>query len=133
MNEILSFIDQNKHGSLATCNAGKADVRPFELVFHCDRGMFFYTSVGTDLYEQLNVDPYISFCATDQNYNYIKISGTIAFSNDDNDKTKIIADSQFAQKMFPNSNLDSMKVFYLQHASCMMHYHADNKAVEWKF
>lgn len=67
MNEIIDFIEQNKYGSLATCNGGKSDIRPFELAFYCDRGMFFYTSSDKDIYEQLNVNPYISFCATDQN------------------------------------------------------------------
>ncbi len=133
MNEIIAFVEQNKYGSLATCNGGKADVRPFELVFYCDRGMFFYTSVGENLYEQLNVNPYISFCATGQNYNYAKVSGTVSFSNDEDDKIKIISNSQFAQKAYTNSNVDSMKVFFLPHASCMLHYQADNRVIEWQF
>lgn len=133
MNEITTFIEQNKYGSLATCSGGKADIRPFELVFHCDRGMFFYTSAGESLYEQLNENPYISFCATDQNYNYTKIAGTVSFSSDKDDITKIMAYSQFAQKVFANSNADSMKVFFLPHASCELHYQADNRVVEWQF
>ncbi len=133
MNEIIGFIEQNKYGSLATCNGEKSDVRPFELVFHCDRGMFFYTSSDDDVYEQLNENPYISFCATDQNFNYVKISGTITFSNSVDDKAKIVANSQFAPKVFPNSNLDSMRVFFLSHATCILHYYADNKVVEWRF
>ena len=133
MNKILAFIEQNKYGSLATCNGGKADVRPFELVFYCDRGMFFYTSGGEDLYAQLNVNPYISFCATDKNYNYSKISGSVLFSSDEKDKENIIEKSQFAQKIFANSNANDMKVFFLPHALCMLHYQADNKVVEWQF
>jgi len=133
MNEILAFIEQNKYGSLATCNGGKVDVRPFELVFHCNRGMFFYTSEGDDLYAQLNVNPFISFCATDKNYNYYKISGSVIFSNEENDKNEIIEKSQFAQKKFSNSNANDMKVFFLPHATCGLHYQADNKVVEWQF
>ncbi len=133
MNEIIEFIEQNKYGSLATCNSGKSDVRPFELAFHCDRGIFFYTSSNEDVYEQLNVNPYISFCATDQNFNYVKISGSVIFSDNEDDKAKIAANSQFAQKVFPNSNLKNMKVFFLPHASCILHNYADNRAVEWQF
>lgn len=133
MNEIIGFLEQNKYGSLATCNDGKSDVRPFELVFHCDKGMFFYTSSDKDVYEQLNANPYISFCATDHNNNYVKISGIVNFSNSEDDKAKIVANSQFAQKVFHNSNLDSMRVFFLQHASCMLHYYADSRVVEWQF
>lgn len=133
MKEILDFLSQNKYGSLATCDNGKADVRPFEVVFHCDRGVFFYTSAEKDVFKQLNANPNISFCATDQNYNYAKVSGSVSFSNDNEDKTKIIANSQFAQKMFANSNADNMKVFFLPHASCVIHYHADNREVQYQF
>lgn len=133
MNEIIDFIEQNKYGSLATCNGGKSDIRPFELAFYCDRGMFFYTSSDKDVYEQLNVNPHISFCATDQKFNYVKISGSVTFSNSEDDKVKIVTNSQFAQKVFSNSNLNNMRVFFLPHASCILHYHADNRAVEWQF
>ena len=69
----------------------------------------------------------------DQNFNYVKKSGTVTFSNNEDDKAKIVANSQFAKKVFFNSNLDIMKVFFLPHASCMVHYYADNRAVEWQF
>lgn len=133
MNEILDFVEQNSFGSLATCNGDKADVRPFELVYYCDKGMFFYASEQDDLYKQLKENPNISFCATDKNYNYTKISGSILFSEDEKDKAKVIEKSHFAKKIYSASNANQMKVFFLPHASCMLHYHTDNKVVEWQF
>lgn len=133
MEEIIAFLEQNKFGNLATCIDGKADIRPFELVFFCDRGMFFYTSAGEDVYEQLHANPYISFCATDPNYNYAKICGTVSFSHENEDKEKIYATSEFAKKVFAKSNLDNMKVFFLPHAVCMLHHHSDNSVVKWQF
>lgn len=133
MEEIINFIQQNKNGSLATCKDGKSDVRPFELAFHCDRGLFFYTSSDEDVYEQLKANPYVCFCTTDQSFNYAKISGTVTFSDIEDDKVKIAEKSQFAKKAFPSSNFDKMKVFFLPHASCLLHYYADNKVVEWQF
>lgn len=133
MKEIVTFLEKNKYGSLATCDGGKADVRPFELVFHCDRGFFFYTSAGEDVYEQLNANPNIGFCATDRDYNYTKITGAVSFSGDEDDKKKILASSRFAKEVFADSNTDRMKVFFLPHASCMLHYHADNRVVPWQF
>lgn len=133
MKEIIDFLNQNKIGSLATCNNGIPDVRPFELAFYCDRGMFFYTSAGKDVHQQLNANPNISFCATDQNYNYVKISGPVSFSNKNEDKTNIIANSQFAKNVFANSNTDNMIVFFLPHASCMIHYFPDNREIQYQF
>lgn len=133
MHEIIEFVEQNKYGSLATNNEGKPDVRPFELAFHCEQEMYFYTSSDEDVYEQLTANPDICFCAIDQNNNYVKISGTVIFSDSEDDKAKIAENSQFAKKIFPNSNYENMRVFYLLHASCMLHYYADNRVVEWKF
>lgn len=133
MNEIIAFIEQNKYGSLATCNDGKADIRPFELVYYCDKGMFFYASEREDLYKQLKENPSISFCCTDSNYNYTKISGSVLFSLDENDKAKVIEKSQFAKEIYSSSNANEMKVFFLPHASCILHYHNDNKVIEWQF
>lgn len=132
MNEIISFLEQNKFGSLATCKDGKADVRPFESVFYCERGLFFYTSEGEDVYEQLKINPYICFCATDQNYNYAKISGTVSFSSSEEDKVKLISSSKFAKKVFAD-NKTGMKVFYLPHANCILHHHSDNSVIEEQF
>jgi uncharacterized pyridoxamine 5'-phosphate oxidase family protein len=132
MNEIIAFLKQNKFGSLATCRDGKADVRPFELSFHCERGLFFYTSEKEDVYEQLKLNPYICFCATDQNYNYAKISGTVLFSESEDDKAKIISSSSFAEKAFAGDKT-GMRVFYLPHADCMLHDHADNNVIERQF
>ncbi|SMC81807.1 pyridoxamine 5'-phosphate oxidase family protein [Papillibacter cinnamivorans] len=133
MNEIIAFIERNKLGSLATCDGEKADIRPFELVFHSDRGLFFYTSDGEDVYRQLRENPNIAFCATDRNYNYTKITGSVSFSDSDADKAKILSNSQFAKEVFAGSGTEDMKVFFLPHASCMLHYHADGKAVPWQF
>ena len=85
------------------------------------------------MFKQLNANPYISFCATDQNYNYAKISGAISFSSEKEDKTKIISNSQFAQKLFNDSNYDNMEIFFLPHATGMLHYQSDNKDVQYQY
>jgi len=133
MKNIFEFLNQNKFGNLATCNNGKPDTRPFELVFHCDKGMFFYTSSDTGVTNQLKNNPNICFCATDSNYNYVKVSGSVTFSDESHDKIKILEQSEFAKTVYNDSNIDNMNVFFLPHGKCMMHFHIDNKVITDEF
>jgi uncharacterized pyridoxamine 5'-phosphate oxidase family protein len=102
-------------------------------VFHSDKGMYFYTSTGEDLANQLRDNLNICFTSTDQNYDYVKVSGSIEFSNEKQDKLKTLENSLFAHKVFHDSNLDSMVVFYLPHGKSMMHIHGQNKLITSEF
>ncbi len=133
MQKIFEFLNQNKFGNLATCENNKPDTRPFELVFHSDKGMFFYTSSDADLTNQLKTNPNICFCTTDSDYNYVKVKGSVIFSDDSEDKVKILEKSEFAKEVYNDSNIDKMKVFILPHGKCMMHFHIDNKVITGEF
>lgn len=133
MKDIIEFLSNNKFGSLATLGDDKPDVRPFEFVFHCEKGMFFYTAAESEITTQLEANPNICFCATDTNYNYVKVSGSVVFSDDYEDKVKILEHSKFAKNNFEESNLDKMKVFYLPHGYCKKHFHSDNKTIKDEF
>ena len=133
MKNIIEFLNQNKFGNLATCTNNTPYTRPFELGFYCDRGMFFYTSCDEDLIKQLKTNPNICFCATDSNYNYVKINGSVVFSDDKSDKTKILEKSTFAKEVYNDSNMDKMQVFFLPHGNCMMHFHNNNKVTTHEF
>jgi uncharacterized pyridoxamine 5'-phosphate oxidase family protein len=133
MEDIIEFLNSNKFGSLATTIDGIPDVRPFEFVFYCEKGMFFYTSAKSEIETQLEANPHICFCATDSKYNYVKVSGSVVFSDDYEDKVKILKHSKLAKDYFEESNLDKMKVFYLAHGFCKKHFHKDEKTIKDEF
>jgi uncharacterized pyridoxamine 5'-phosphate oxidase family protein len=133
MNSINEFLVQNKFGNLATCIHDKPYTRPFELAFQNDKGMFFYASRDEDLVNQLKTNPNVCFCATDSNYNYVKVDGSVVFSDAAGDKAEILEKSAFAKDVYSGSNLDKMQVFSLPHGNCMMHLHNDNKVITDKF
>jgi len=133
MHNITDFFSTNKFGSLATCDSEKPDARPIELVYSSPDGLYFYTSATEKLTQQLAANPNICFCATDADYNYGKICGSVVFSDKQADKEKILANSKFASQIFNNSNLDKMKVFYLPHGSCMLHTHLTDQVASSTF
>ena len=133
MKEIFDFLSKNKFGSLATCIEKQPDNRPIECVFTSEKGLFFYTTRGKDLAEQLNQNKNVCFSATDSEYNYVKIKGSVSLSDAKEDQQRILENSTFAKKVFAEDNLSSMLVFYLPHGTGMLHYHGDSKPISYEF
>lgn len=133
MKEILDFLSQNKFGSLATCSENQPDNRPVECVFTSEKGLFFYTTTGKDLAEQLNQNKNVCFCATDSEYSYVKIKGAVSWSREKEDQQKILENSTFAKKVFSDGDLSSMLVYYLPHGTGMLHHHGNNEPICYNF
>ncbi len=133
MKELIEFLSKNKFGSLATCMEHQPDNRPMECAFVSEKGLFFYTKQGEDLAEQISKNPNVCFTATDPNYNYIKIKGSVVVSDDEEDQVSILNNSSFAKQVFKEKDRSSMIVFYLPHGKGMMHSHGDNKPVSFEF
>ncbi|MDD3569967.1 MAG: pyridoxamine 5'-phosphate oxidase family protein [Lachnospiraceae bacterium] len=129
MKEIIDFLNKNKFGSLATCDGSKPDTRPFEVADISNQGLLFYVSSDSELCKQLKENPNISFCATDEKYDYAKVAGKISFSNKQEDKEKVLANSSFAKEVYKSGSTDKMEVFYLQHGEGMLHRHMDDKVI----
>ncbi|MEA4973572.1 hypothetical protein SDC9_106586 [bioreactor metagenome] len=133
MKEIIDFLNTNKFGSLATCDGNKPDTRPFEVAYISDEGFLFYVSSDTELSKQLKANPNICFCATDEKYDYVKLVGAISFSNKQEDKDKVLANSNFAKKVYSSCGTDKMEIFYLPHGECMLHHHMGDNIVKEGF
>jgi len=133
MKEIFDFLSKNKFGSLATCTENQPDNRPIECVFTSEKGLFFYTTKGKDLAEQLDQNKNVCFSATDSEYSYVKIKGPVSMSNEKEDQFRILENSKFAKQVFANDNLSSMLVFYMPHGTGMLHQHGNNKPICHEF
>lgn len=133
MKEVLDFLKINKYGNLATSEENMPDTRPMELVFHSEKGLFFYTSTHEELAKQLRRNQNVCFCATDPEYNYVKIKGSVIFSDEKEDKQRILENSVFAKDAFNESNMENMLVFLIPSGKAMMHFHRGNKLTTHEF
>ena len=82
---------------------------------------------------QLKTNPDICFCATDERYNYVKIRGAVLFSDDVQDKEKIIEKSSFAKKIYSNADNEKLKVFYIPHGEGFLHFHDKEDVITESF
>lgn len=133
MKETIDFLKKNQFGNLATCDGNKPDTRPFEVAHISNEGLLFYVSSDTELSKQLKSNPNICFCATNEKYDYVKVKGEIAFSTKQEDKEKVLANSQFAKKVYESCGEDKMEVFYLSHGQCMIHHHMEDNIIKESF
>lgn len=133
MKETIDFLKKNKFGNLATCDGNNPDTRPFEVADISNEGLLFYVSTDTELSKQLKANSSICFCATNEKYDYVKVTGKISFSNKQEDKKKVLENSQFAKKVYESGGADKMEVFYLPHGECMLHHHMDDNITKESF
>ncbi len=133
MNESIDFLKKNKFGNLATCDGNKPDTRPFEVAYISNEGLIFYVSSDTELSKQLKKNPNICFCATNENYDYLKVTGEISFSTKQEDKDKVLANSHFAKKVFASGGEDKMEVFSMLHGESMLHRHMNDNIIKESF
>jgi uncharacterized pyridoxamine 5'-phosphate oxidase family protein len=133
MQEIIDFLKKNKFGSLATIDEETIDNRPMEMVCHGQRGFYFYAATTSEVIKQLRANENICFCATDAEYNYVKIKGTAKLSAEKEDRQMILQQSAFAKENYDEETLDNMMVIYVPGGTAMMHTHKDNQLITDRF
>jgi uncharacterized pyridoxamine 5'-phosphate oxidase family protein len=97
MEELVSFLEKNRVGFLATVQDGQARVRPFGFQLFQDNKFYFITSKQKDTYKQLTDHSQAEFSCISSEYATARINGRIEFS-DDIKKIKIIIERQFRIK-----------------------------------
>ncbi len=132
MKEITAFLNENKFGSLATCRGSSPDVRPLELLCSDDGKILFYLSDSSDAYREICKNSNICYCATDKDYNYIKVSATAKISDNVKDKQNVLTNSSFADKVYQNDS-QHMKVFELTEGTCILHRYMDDDVIKSSF
>lgn len=133
MNKIISFLESNKNGNLATSVNNEPHVRPFEYGYKNNNGIYFYTSDDKAVYSQLKENSKICFCSTDKDLNYVELHGNVTFSDNVVDKERIIDNSNFAKQTYKSANNEHLRVFYLPHGEAMLHSFKEGNTESMKF
>ena len=133
MQEIIDFLKKNKFVSMATIDQETIDNRPMEMVCHGKRGFYFYADTTSEVVKQLRANEQVCFCATDAEYNYVKIKGTAKLSAEKEDRQMILAQSVFAKENYNDDTLENMMVIFVPGGTAMMHTHKDNELITDSF
>lgn len=115
MQKVSAFLQENPDGYLATTEAGKPRVRPFQFQFEEDGKFYFCTATTKPVYQQLQQTAFIEFCSSSKNGAWLRLSGPIVFSPDRSLKQRILDASPMIRGIYQTPDNPVFAIFYLEH------------------
>lgn len=120
MNEVVEFLQANINGVLSTVKDGKPKGRPFQFMFAAEGKYFFCTSNEKEVYQQLQVNPYVEFTSTSPKFAWIRLSGEVKFTNSLADKEQVLAASGLVKSIYQRADNPIFEVFYVEHGTAIL-------------
>lgn len=115
MDEIISFLNENKSGAFATVENGKPRVRPWGFMLTDDNKFYFCTANKKDVYNQLKSVPFAEFTVTSKDMVTLRLSGEVVFTDDVNMKEKILANNPGVKGLYKSADNPIFEIFYIAH------------------
>lgn len=120
MQEAVKFLNENITGFLATVEAGKPKVRPFQFMLEADGKFYFCTNNTKEVYKQLQANPYVEFSSTTPEFAWIRLSGEVKFSNSLEIKEKILATNGLVKSIYQTADNPIFEIFYIEHGTAVI-------------
>ena len=81
MQEVAKFLKENINGFLATIEAGKPKVRPYQFMIEYENKLCFSTNNTKEVCKQLKADPSMEFSCSNPKGGWLRLSGEVKFSS----------------------------------------------------
>ena len=121
MSTVADFLTKSRIQYLATLgNDGKPKVRPFQFMLEEDGKLYFCTSNQKEVYKEIVKHLYTEFCASGENFSWIRLNGKAVFSNDILIKKKIQDESSLVKSIYKKPDNPVFEVFYLADAEAII-------------
>lgn len=121
MNTVIDFLKKSQIQYLATIgNDGKAKVRPFQFMLEDGGKLYFCTSNKKEVYKEITKHPYIEFCASGENFSWMRLSGKAVFSDDMLIKKKVQDESSLVKSIYKTPDNPIFEIFYLDKAAAVI-------------
>jgi uncharacterized pyridoxamine 5'-phosphate oxidase family protein len=117
MKEVISFLNENPAGFLATTNEGEPRVRPWGFMYEENGRFFFCTNNTKEAYRQLMKTPFIEFASLNKNMVWVRLRGKITFTEDRKVKERIIEGNSLVKSIYQTPDNPIFKAFYIEHGS----------------
>jgi uncharacterized pyridoxamine 5'-phosphate oxidase family protein len=120
MKEVIDFLNENRNGFMATVEDGKPRVRPWGFMFEENGRLYFCTSSAKDVYRQMVNTPHVEFSMMNSGNAWIRISGGITFTEDQECKARVLGASEVVKSVYRTADNPLLKVFYIEHGRAVM-------------
>lgn len=117
MSIVVDFLIKSQVQYLATIGTDdKPKVRPFQFMLEEGGRLYFCTSNQKPVFKEIQKHPYVEFCASGENFSWLRLSGRVAFSKDLKLKAKIQEASPLVKSIYKTPDNPAFEIFYLDGA-----------------
>jgi uncharacterized pyridoxamine 5'-phosphate oxidase family protein len=117
MSIVADFLMKSQVQYLATIGVDdRPKVRPFQFMLEEGGRLYFCTSNQKTVFKELRKHPYVEFCASGENYSWLRLSGRVVFSKDRGLKANIQEASPLVKSIYSTPDNPAFEIFYLDDA-----------------
>jgi uncharacterized pyridoxamine 5'-phosphate oxidase family protein len=117
MSTVTDFLIKSQVQYLATIGLdGKPKVRPFQFMLEEGGRLYFCTSNQKPVFQELQKHPHVEFCASGENFSWLRLNGKVVFSNDLGLKARIQDASPLVKSIYQTPDNPAFEIFYLDGA-----------------
>lgn len=117
MSAVTDFLIKSQIQYLATVGMdGNPKVRPFQFMLEEGGRLYFCTSNQKVVFKEIQEHPYVEFCASGEDYSWLRLSGRVVFSEDLELKAKVQEASPLVKSIYQRPDNPDFEIFYLDDA-----------------
>lgn len=113
--EIAGILKETGFCYLATVDGSEPHVRAFQFQFEMEGKLWFCTSVGKDVYNQLKANPAFEICTVRKDMSWLRVCGKVAFEDNRAVKERILAEQPMIKGIYGTADNPEFSVFSIEH------------------
>ena len=118
MKDVIDFLKKSQIQYLATVGLdGKPKVRPFMFMLEEGGKLYFCTSNEKKVCNEIKKQPWVEFCASGENFSWLRLSGKAVFSDDLTIKSSILELNPMVKSIYQAPDNPIFEAFYLDEAT----------------
>ncbi len=117
MSVVADFLVKSQVQYLATIGLDdKPKVRPFQFMLEEGGRLYFCTSNQKPVFREMQKHPYVEFCASGEDFSWLRLNGKVVFSKDLSLKAKIQGTNQLVKSIYKTPDNPIFEIFCLDEA-----------------
>lgn len=118
MKTVVNFLVKSQIQYLSTIGLdGKPKVRPFQFMIEDGGRQYFCTSNEKNVYAEITKQPFVEFCASGENFSWMRLNGKVVFTEDISIKENILEASELVKSIYKTADNPAFEAFYLDEAT----------------
>lgn len=114
MLDFAAILQKFPTGVLATQDGDKVKTRYFQFLFCEGKKVYFCTANNKPVFNQLQANPYVSFCTTAKDFNPVmSVNGKAVFVNDLALKSRALDENPNIKAIYQSANNPVFELFYI--------------------